>query len=240
MKTYRLKETLKKIRSLCTFYVAKENLDFVKTIRLYELGVVLNILPAAGRLLEIGAGAGWQAQALEAKGYDVSAIDLPSSNFQENRIWPVTDYDGKKIPFEDNTFNIIYSSNALEHITHIFEFQKEILRVLKPGGYAFHILPSSSWRIWTNITEILKFWKLPKAHGEQAANVFFEIYYFSRRWWTCLFGDTGWMVVTQKSSGLFYTGSLIMGSRLSIEARSKMSYVFGSSCNIFVLRKKSS
>ena len=58
MQNYRLKEILKRIRSLCTFYVAKENLDFVKTIRLYELGVVLNILPAAGRLLEIGAGAG--------------------------------------------------------------------------------------------------------------------------------------------------------------------------------------
>ena len=51
-----------------------------------------------------------------------------------------TDYDGKKIPFEDNTFNVIYSSNALEHIPHTFEFQKEILRALKPDGYAFHIL----------------------------------------------------------------------------------------------------
>ena len=239
MKNHGLKEVFKKIRSICTFYVAKENPDFVKAIRLYELDVTLNLLPKDGRLLEIGAGTGWQARALESHGYNVNAIDLASSSYRENRTWPVTDYAGKKIPFEDNTFNSVFSSNALEHIPHIYEFQKEIHRVLKPDGVVVHILPSSSWRLWTNITCLLKNWMPPTVHGEHAENAMSEIHYFSRRWWNRLFLETGWTVVTQNSNRLFYTGNLLMGSWLSLNMRSKLSRVLGGSCNIFVLRKRS-
>jgi 2-polyprenyl-3-methyl-5-hydroxy-6-metoxy-1,4-benzoquinol methylase len=239
VKNQGLKEVFKKIRSICTFYVAKENPDFVKAIRLYELDVTLNLLPKDGRLLEIGAGTGWQARALESHGYNVSAIDLPSSSYRDSRIWPVTDYAGTKIPFEDNTFNIVFSSNALEHIPHIYEFQKEIHRVLKPDGLVIHILPSSSWRLWTNITCLLKNWMPPNSHGEHAGNSISEIYYFSRRWWSRLFLGTGWTIMNQKSNKLFYTGNLLMGSRLSLNMRSKLSRVLGGACNIFVLRKLS-
>jgi len=231
---------LKAIRSFCTFYVVEQSLEFVKAIRAFELDVVINMLPAEGRLLEIGAGVGWQAQDLCARGYDVSAIDLLSSNYRENRVGSVTDYDGKRIPFEDNTFDIVFSSNVLEHILHIYDFQKEIHRVLKPDGCVLHVLPSSSWRIWSSFTQFLRFWTLPTVHGEHAGNFLTEIYYFNRRWWARLFRETGWVIVAQKSNGLFYTGSLIMDSRLSINTRVKLSRILGGSCNIFLLREKSS
>jgi len=118
---------------------------------------------------------------LQNIGYDVCAIDIPSSNLGKDRIWPVTDYDGKTIPAEDDTFDIVFSSNVLEHIPHIYQFQKEIQRVLKPDGIVIHILPSSSWRIWSNFTEIIKYWRLPLVHGEHAGNSFTEIFYFRRR-----------------------------------------------------------
>ncbi|MDA8560536.1 class I SAM-dependent methyltransferase [Nitrospinae bacterium] len=239
MEAHSLKETLKKIRSFCTFYVAEQTPDFVKAIRLYELDVVSSMLPPEGRLLEIGAGTGWQAEALEKRGYNVSAIDLPSSDYRENRIWPVVDYDGQKIPFDDNTFDIVFSSNALEHIPHIYEFQNEIHRVLKLDGCVLHVIPSSSWRFWSSITHLLKFWTVPTVHGEHAGNFLTEIYYFSCRWWAQLFRETGWIVVAQKSNKLFYTGSLITESRLSISMRNKLSRNLGGSCNIFVLTKKS-
>ena len=237
MKNLSLKEVLKKIRSFCTFYVAKENPDFVKDIRLDELSSALNMLPSNGKLLEIGAGTGWQARALDKKGYDVCAIDLPSSNYHKARIWKVIDYDGKKIPFDDNTFDIVFSSNALEHIPHIYKFQDEIHRVLKFDGCVLHVLPSSSWRIWSSITHLLKFWSLPTPHGEHAGSCLTEIYYFSRHWWVQLFHETGWQVVTQESNRLFYTGCLVMGSRFSINMRHELSRFLGGSCNIFVLRQ---
>ena len=177
---------------------------------------------------------------MQSLGYDVSAIDIDSSNLRDDRIWPVTNYDGMKIPFDDNAFDIVFSSNVLEHIPHIVEFQEEIQRVLKPGGVAVHILPSSSWRLWSNITEMLKNWRLPLVHGEHAENSFVEIYHFSRWLWSSLFRKTGWTIETLKPIGLFYTGSSIMDSRLSISVRRRLSRIMGSACNVFVLKDSDS
>jgi SAM-dependent methyltransferase len=233
-----VKQLLKTIRSVGTFWIAEQTLDHLESIRTYELGLVLSMLPRGGRILEIGAGTGWQAKTLETCGFEVCAIDLPTSNYSGNRVWPITEYDGKHIPYEDRSFDIVFSSNVLEHIPHVYEFQAEILRVLKPDGYAVHVLPSSSWRLWTNVTHQLKHWTIPEVHGEHAKNALTEIYYFNHRWWDRLFRKTGWNVVTRSSNRLFYTGYSIMDSRLSIHTRIKMSRVIGSSCNIFVLRKE--
>jgi len=170
-------------------------------------------------------------------GYDVSGIDVPSSNYRASRVWPVTDYDGRHIPFEDATFDIVFSSNTLEHVRHIRDFQKEIRRVLKAGGVAIHVLPSSSWRFWTNITYLLRRWTVPGVHGEQAGDAVTEIYYFSRRWWRRLFDETGWTIVAQCSTRLFYTGESIMDSRLGMSARTRLSRLLGSSSNLFMLQK---
>jgi len=239
MKNRTLLKKLKRVRSFVTsFYIAEQSLVHLESIRHYELDIALDFLPTEGNLLEIGAGTGWQAQALQDHGYDVEGIDIASSNLKNNRIWAVTDYDGKTIPFEDNTFDIVFSSNVLEHIPHIYEFQKEIHRVLKPGGIVIHILPSSYWRFWSNITEVLKSWRLPLVHGEYARNVFTEIYYFSCWSWSRLFRKTNWLLETQRPIGLFYTGSSIMDTRLSIGMRTKLSRFMGSACNLFVLRSK--
>ena len=237
MKDNTLKSVLRKIRTFGTFYVAKQTSNHLEAIRFYEVGVVQDFLPPEGRFLEIGAGTGWQAQVMQNAGYDISAIDIPSSNLKNNRVWPVTDYDGKVIPFPDNTFDIIYSSNVLEHIAHIHEFQKEIQRVLKSTGIAVHVLPTSRWRYWSSITEIIKSWRFPVVHGEQAKNVITEMYYFSRCWWQRLFLETGWAVEIVKPIGLFYTGSSLMDSRLSIKTRLMLSVVMGSACDIYILRK---
>ncbi|MDQ6968429.1 MAG: class I SAM-dependent methyltransferase [Mariprofundaceae bacterium] len=237
--TLSFKSIIKKIRSICSFYIANRTLNHLQNIREYELDMVIDFLPSEGRLLEIGAGTGWQADRLSSLGYNVSAIDIESSNYMESRIYPVLDYDGEKLPFNDNEFDIIFSSNVLEHIPHIYEFQNEIHRVLKPNGIVLHVLPSSSWRFWSNISEMLRTWKLPQVHGEHAKNAISEIYYFSRWRWSRLFYEASWNIECVSSNRLFYTGSSIMDSRLSISVRKSLSYVLGGgACNIFVLRGK--
>ncbi len=206
---------------------------------MHELGVVMKMLSRKGRVLEIGAGAGWQAQVFASCGLEVSAIDLPLSEFSEKRVWPIINYDGKQIPFANDEFDVVFSSNVLEHIPDVAQFQKEIHRVLKPDGCAIHVLPSSSWRFWTSVTHILRLWTLPKSHGEHAGNALIEICYFSRAWWRQLFLSTGWNIAAEKTNGLFYTGLSILDSRLSVGARRFLSRVFGSSCNIFLLQKAS-
>lgn len=43
-------------------------------------------------------------------------------------------YDGKTIPFPDESFDSIFSSEVFEHIFNLPEIIKELNRVLKPGG----------------------------------------------------------------------------------------------------------
>lgn len=125
---------------------------FRQAIRKYELEQVLALMPPNSTVLEIGAGAGWQAKMLAEQGFCVEAIDIRSSRYKATQIWPVLEYDGKHIPFPDHTFDIVFSSNTLEHIPHVATFMDEIRRVLRPGGIAIHLMPSSTWRLWTICT----------------------------------------------------------------------------------------
>ncbi|MEZ5503543.1 MAG: methyltransferase domain-containing protein [Halioglobus sp.] len=224
------------LRKGTRFLWAKESPTHLESIRLFELAFARHAFPRGGALLEIGAGTGWQAHTLQAWGFAVDAIDLPTSNYRESRIFPVVDYDGHHIPFPDQTFDVVFSSNVLEHIPHVEAFQQEIHRVLKPGGVAVHILPSSTWRFWTNISHVLKSWKIPEIHGEHADNALHEIALFRRRWWRQLFERTGWEIVAVKRCPLFYTGRSIMGQRIGIGARQRLGRILGGSTNLFVLR----
>mgnify|MGYP003972900797 FL=1 len=137
-------------------------INHLHSVRSFELDSVIALLENYNsekdeiRILEIGAGTGWQAEKLSQIGYFVYAIDLPSSNYREQRVFKVIDYDGKNIKFEDNFFDIVYSSNVLEHIPHLKSFQSELKRVLKKDGLCIHLMPSGSWRFWTNITYYLR------------------------------------------------------------------------------------
>jgi len=126
--------------------------EHLKTIRQYELQQALKYFPTTGHILEIGAGSGWQAQWLNNHGYQVTAVDVPSSQYLQNRVFPIIVYDGLSLPFANHSFDIIFSSNVLEHIVNPTEFNKELKRVLRPDGIAIHIVPTSVWRFWTILT----------------------------------------------------------------------------------------
>src|SRR5260221_2917426 len=50
-------------------------------------------------------------------------------------------YDGKTIPFKDNSFDSILTSEVLEHVFNLEEILKELNRVLKPGGKILITIP---------------------------------------------------------------------------------------------------
>ena len=246
--------------------------DFVKTIREYEYDCIKGYLPRSAKVLEIGAGAGWQSRKLSEDGFDVKAIDICTSKYKAIRVWPVEEYDGFTLPFPEHSFDVVFSSNVMEHISHFNAYQAELHRVLRPGGLAIHVLPSSTWRIWTTIAhypflikmvfekllackddrkgssvvkdDVLSNRKPPSLrniihaprHGE-LGNVMTEIYYFSRKYWRARFINSGWDICDVLSTHIFYTGYCIMGDKLAINARKRLSKIFGSSSIIFILTK---
>lgn len=122
--------------------------------RKYELDIALKYFPAAGdktpcHVLELGAGTGQQAKYLNDLGYAVSAFDLPTSSYRDARVFTIEEYDGRKIPTDNEIFDVVFSSNVLEHVVHIEEVLAETYRVLKPGGVAVHLIPSPACRVWS-------------------------------------------------------------------------------------------
>jgi SAM-dependent methyltransferase len=120
-----------------------------KDIRKAELDFLLARLAPGSRVLEIGAGSGYQASLIAAAGHAVDAVDV---QIWEERQFDVVRYDGANLPFEDARFDAVFSSNVLEHVVPLDDLEAEIRRVLKPDGFALHVVPSHWWRLWNSLT----------------------------------------------------------------------------------------
>ncbi|HEX9917956.1 MAG TPA: class I SAM-dependent methyltransferase [Pyrinomonadaceae bacterium] len=124
----------------------------LEQLRRAELEVLKGWLRPDMRILEIGGGSGFQASVVSSWGYELRSIDLPERPFPPPYLYPVADYDGVNIPAPDASFDLIFSSNVLEHVAHLPPLFAEMRRVLKPDGRAVHILPTPAWRFWTCLT----------------------------------------------------------------------------------------
>lgn len=129
------------------------SVDWVGEVRDLELARIREFLPSSGRVLDFGAGAGQQALRLQELGLEVEAVDLESSPHLARRVFPVRGYDGGTLPFPDAHFDLVMSSNVLEHVDDLSRVLSDLARVLKPQGLMLHILPSVTWRLWTTLAE---------------------------------------------------------------------------------------
>lgn len=125
------------------------SIEYLNTLRAAEIVTIVPYLPSGARILEIGAGTGLQALELQRRGFDVMAIEVADSAYASVRVFPVIDYDGIHIPFGAQSFDVVFSSNALEHVRDLEGLHAEIRRVLKAQGIAIHVLPTHAWRFWS-------------------------------------------------------------------------------------------
>jgi SAM-dependent methyltransferase len=142
------------------------NLRALRAVRDFELDCVCRLLPAGARVLELGGGSGWQAASLAARGFSVESVDVADNPYRQVLEFPVREYDGHNLPFPEASFDVVYSSNVLEHVVELEPLLVEMRRVLKPGGFAIHLMPTPTWRAWTFLTYY--FW-LPGAVVRMAA-----------------------------------------------------------------------
>lgn len=129
-------------------------IEYLNELRRIEMEEVIAGFPPSCKVLEFGSGTGKQAQILADNGFEVVAIDLATSDYADDRVYPITEYDGHRIPVSDRSIDVIFSSNVLEHVENLEEIFAEFHRVLKPGGFAVHVLPTPEWRFWTFITGV--------------------------------------------------------------------------------------
>src|SRR5712692_6234620 len=127
----------------------------VERLRKAEIGLVKDWFKPGMRVLEIGGGNGYQASFIASWGCEVHSIDLPQAQAERVHYYPVQEYDGKHLPYSNANFDLVFSSNVLEHIGPLGDMLQEIRRVLKPCGLTVHILPSPAWRLWTSAAHYL-------------------------------------------------------------------------------------
>jgi SAM-dependent methyltransferase len=227
---------------------------FVQMLRAEEGAVALRRIRRGAVVLDLGAGTGQQALQFSQHGLDVSAIDLPLSLHSNERVYPVQDYDGEHIPFPDQSFDVVFSSNVMEHIKNLPAMHAEIRRVLKPGGECIHIMPTHIWRCWTILASYpaaLKYLlrgrpvaaakvavnsvMLRKRHGERG-NLFTEAWYFHPRWWHRNFRENGFEIAESKGTRIFYTAQSVFGTGLPIRQRRRLARMLGSATHLYRVR----
>ncbi|MEW6451038.1 MAG: methyltransferase domain-containing protein [Pseudomonadota bacterium] len=246
------------------------SLSHLSVIRSAEIEAIASFLERDARILEIGAGTGEQALTLQRWGFDVTAIEITDSNYAKNRVFPVIDYDGAHFPLPDASVDVVFSSNVLEHVRDLPQIYSEIRRVLKPGGYCVHVMPTTAWRVWTTLSSypdafVCLFAAIPRIvprslpnrdelqrlaaewyrairsvggrlfvrrHGERG-NAISEIWLFNKRWWLRNFRENGFSILHEQPMGLFYTGNMLLGAYLNIEARKRLARRLGSACHLF-------
>jgi SAM-dependent methyltransferase len=127
----------------------------------FHYGWLINILQRLGAplsvnstLLDFGCGAGECIDQLRKEGYNALGCDIifpDKPDFRLNKyldegIIRCINKHPYKIPFENATFDIIFSAQVFEHVMDYDVVLAEIKRVLKPDGISVHIFPGR-WKI---------------------------------------------------------------------------------------------
>jgi SAM-dependent methyltransferase len=94
-------------------------------------------------VLDFGCGDGRHTEILASMGADrVVGVDISKAMVEKalkrseksQESFEVIEADGAKLPFEDASFDVVFSNYVLQHFSELQQPLKEIYRVLKPGG----------------------------------------------------------------------------------------------------------
>ena len=141
---------------------SSRDLDWLNELRSHEFNKLTDLLPQDPeyKILEIGSGTGFLLNKFGNLYKSVYGIEVENSAYisDDTRI---SLYDGVNIPFEDNTFDVVFSCHVVEHVENLDLLNNEIKRILKDNGIIIHIAPSSTWRILTSIFHYFHLISLP-------------------------------------------------------------------------------
>lgn len=108
----------------------------IRNTRYRKVNEVLKKFPK-GKILEIGCCGGEYLEFLRKKGWKVKGIEISKKAVQraKSKGIDVKTYDvNKKIPFKDESFDIIFAGELIEHVFDDVGFLNECHRLLKKGG----------------------------------------------------------------------------------------------------------
>ena len=121
--------------------IANNRLDQILHERFLEI-VMPHIQPES-KVLDFGSGTGELALSLSHFGMDVTALDISESMLRQlkkkDKLRKVQIFccDGRRTPFEQETFDYVTSRQCIYHFPDWKVFLTEIIRITKPHGKIF-------------------------------------------------------------------------------------------------------
>ncbi len=130
------------------------------------------------RLLDVGCGGGYLAEAFagggcRVVGFDPSVPTIRTARLHTLRTGLRIDYGaalGEHLPFNSAEFDAVACCDVLEHVDDLDQVVSEASRVLKPGGLFFFDTINRTFLSWLAIIKISQDWRLtaffpPRTHA---------------------------------------------------------------------------
>jgi len=141
----------------------------------------LKIDPKGIAALEVGCGGGLMTEEVACMGFDTTGVDpsersvLVAARHARDgglNIRYLTG-SGESLPFEDQSFGVVFCCDVLEHVRDLPKVISEISRVLKPGGVFYYstlnrtlaslvgaIKVIQDWKTWAFMPPNLHVWRM--------------------------------------------------------------------------------
>jgi SAM-dependent methyltransferase len=100
-------------------------------------------IPKGAKVLDVGCGRGDFLNAFKAYGLDAYGVDREPSGAKVAAGVEVRacDVEKSKFPFDDQSFDVVFSKSVIEHLIDPEFFIAESQRILKPGGRIIVMAP---------------------------------------------------------------------------------------------------
>jgi SAM-dependent methyltransferase len=94
---------------------------------------------AGARIIDVGGGPGYVAEALRARGAHACTVDAEVAELSLHGRTPrdAIVADGRVLPIADDALDAACTLNAIEHVADPWAFLAELVRVVRPGGTVF-------------------------------------------------------------------------------------------------------
>ena len=110
--------------------------------------LISEYLGRPGKVLDVGAGTGKILSELKNKGWQIKGVDgeKEAVRWAKKRGVVIKQHDlTKKLPFKNNSFDLVVSLDVLEHVKDDVGLLKEMRRVVKPQGIILITVPAYQW-----------------------------------------------------------------------------------------------